>query len=273
MQQQLINQLREQRYNPPPTTHAGRPKKKDKLPAGSSYTCPVLEEDEDDVEEDSEESDDSGDTDESEDSDDQANTGTSQVKQVPVPVSSSAKRVPASKRVLASKRVPVSKRTPGSKQARFSSDSSDGEERRQDVRKILARFKRKKAQYDRQFAQQAAEESSENGDQPALEHTGQPAQENINQPAQEPTEDQPATNFLPETFVVAVYQDNWYVGEVIAKEGEPEADQREDYVLVSFMERTKGDLLKWPSRLDILNVLKVGTCTLVPVPTVPIFLT
>jgi hypothetical protein len=62
-------------------------------------------------------------------------------------------------------RVPVSKRAHSSKQARFFSDSSDGEERWQDVRKILARFNEKKAQYDRQFAQR---------DQPALEHTDQP---------------------------------------------------------------------------------------------------
>ena len=44
------------------------------------------------------------------------------------------------------------------------------------------------------------------------------------------------------------------------KEGEPEAEEGEDYVLVSFMERTgtKAELLKWPMRSDILNVLKVS---------------
>jgi hypothetical protein len=56
--------------------------------------------------------------------------------------------------------------------------------------------------------------------------------------------------------VVAVYQGQWYVGQTIAKEGEPEAEEGDQYVLVSFMERSTGDLLKWPKRSDILNVLK-----------------
>jgi hypothetical protein len=55
------------------------------------------------------------------------------------------------------------------------------------------------------------------------------------------------------------------------KEGEPEAEEGEDYVLVSFMERTgtKAELLKWPRRSDILNVLKVSTVPTVPYLTIP----
>jgi hypothetical protein len=56
--------------------------------------------------------------------------------------------------------------------------------------------------------------------------------------------------------VVAVYQEDWDVGQILAKEGEPEAEEGDQYVLVSFMERSCGDLLKWPKRSDILNVLK-----------------
>jgi hypothetical protein len=50
------------------------------------------------------------------------------------------------------------------------------------------------------------------------------------------------------------------VAQVLEKEGEPEAEEGENYVLVSFMERTgtKAELLKWPMRTDILNVLKVS---------------
>jgi hypothetical protein len=252
VQQQLINQLSDLRHNPPATTRAGRPKKNEKLPAGSSYTCHVVEEDEDDAEADSEESEDSEDT--GEESDYQTRTKK-------VPASSVPKRVPVSKPVLVSKR------------ARVFSDSSDssGEEgtrRRADVRKILARLKQKKAKYARQFAQKNTEEPSESQDQPFQEAVDQPGREVIDQPAQETVDepgpeaiDQPAqgavTNYPPESYVVAVYQGDWYVGEVIAKEGEPEADLRDEYVLVSFMERTKGDLLKWPCRLDLLNVLKV----------------
>jgi hypothetical protein len=39
VQLQLLNRLSLMRYNQPETTHASRPKKKDKLPAGASYTC------------------------------------------------------------------------------------------------------------------------------------------------------------------------------------------------------------------------------------------
>lgn len=55
VQQQLLNKLSSIRYSPGPTTKAPRPKKKDKLPAGASYTCSaeggmvVLPDDEDDV--------------------------------------------------------------------------------------------------------------------------------------------------------------------------------------------------------------------------------
>ena len=62
--------------------------------------------------------------------------------------------------------------------------------------------------------------------------------------------------YPPESFVVAVYQGEWYVGQVMSKEGEPEAEEDDDYLLVSFMERSKGDLLKWPQKMDILNMLK-----------------
>jgi hypothetical protein len=39
IQQQLLNKLGDLRYNPAKTTQAQRPKKKEKLPAGASYTC------------------------------------------------------------------------------------------------------------------------------------------------------------------------------------------------------------------------------------------
>jgi hypothetical protein len=46
------------------------------------------------------------------------------------------------------------------------------------------------------------------------------------------------------------------VGQILAKEVEPEAEEGDKFVLVSFMERSSRDLLKWPKRSDILNVLK-----------------
>jgi hypothetical protein len=62
--------------------------------------------------------------------------------------------------------------------------------------------------------------------------------------------------YPPQSYVVAIYQGDWYVGQVMAKEGEPEAEEGDQYILVSFLEKTAGDLLKWPKRSDILNMLK-----------------
>jgi hypothetical protein len=62
--------------------------------------------------------------------------------------------------------------------------------------------------------------------------------------------------YMPGAYIVAVYQENWYVGQVMEKEGEPEAEEADCYVFVSFMKRTTGDLLQWPKQLDVLNVLK-----------------
>jgi hypothetical protein len=40
------------------------------------------------------------------------------------------------------------------------------------------------------------------------------------------------------------------------KDGEPEAELGDNYIFLNFMERTQGDLLKWPKRADMLNMLK-----------------
>lgn len=59
------------------------------------------------------------------------------------------------------------------------------------------------------------------------------------------------------SFVIAVYQDQWYLGQVLCKEAEPEAEESDRYVLLSFMERNKDkNSFKWPNRMDMLNMLK-----------------
>jgi hypothetical protein len=59
------------------------------------------------------------------------------------------------------------------------------------------------------------------------------------------------------SYVVAVYQSEWYVGQVMSKEGNPKAEMGEEYLLLSFMDRQKQkNTLKWPERQDILNTLK-----------------
>jgi hypothetical protein len=53
-----------------------------------------------------------------------------------------------------------------------------------------------------------------------------------------------------------MYGEDWFVGQVLDKEIEPEAEMDNNYVFINFMKRTAGDLLQWPKRLDHLNVLK-----------------
>jgi hypothetical protein len=44
--------------------------------------------------------------------------------------------------------------------------------------------------------------------------------------------------------------------QIVNKEGEPKAEQADDYIFISFMQRTSGDLLKWPLQTELLNMLK-----------------
>jgi hypothetical protein len=52
------------------------------------------------------------------------------------------------------------------------------------------------------------------------------------------------------------------------KEGEPEAEEGDEYLFINFMMRTAGDKLQWPRRIDHLNVLKVDVlfCCQPPAP-------
>jgi hypothetical protein len=64
--------------------------------------------------------------------------------------------------------------------------------------------------------------------------------------------------FQAGSFVAAVYQKDWYIGKVLNKEEEPEAEEGDEYIIVSFMVQTSSDRnnFKWPNKLDILNMLK-----------------
>jgi hypothetical protein len=195
VQGQLLKRLSDMRYNPPPTTQAKRPRKKEKLPPGASYTCSAEDEAVDDLHSSSDNS--------------------------------------------------------------YSSDSSEEEaERSAEVRKIVARIQKKKILYAKKDIDLYDAEEQPARDQPEEEPAQdqpeeEPAQGLLQEPAGDAVQDYP-----PETYVVAVYQGEWYVGQIVAKEGEPEAEEADEYVLISFMQRTSGDLLKWPKRSDLLNMLK-----------------
>jgi hypothetical protein len=60
------------------------------------------------------------------------------------------------------------------------------------------------------------------------------------------------------SYVVAVYQGAWYVGQILDKKNEVNALPAEDYVFINFMQRVGKDidLFKWPDRADKLNTLR-----------------
>jgi hypothetical protein len=63
--------------------------------------------------------------------------------------------------------------------------------------------------------------------------------------------------YLPGSYVTAVYQGEWYVGQVLDKKTVKNELPTDDYVYLSFMQREVKDidLFKWPDKADKLNTL------------------
>jgi hypothetical protein len=244
--QVLLNKLADMRYKPSGTARAQNPKKKEKLPAGASYTCaagkvvvaPAVDMDEE-VAGPSKPRQPSSDT----DSSDSNSEGTG---------------------------------------SDFDSSSDSEEERSRNVKAILERLSRKRPllncdvdeEEEEEEDQEKAEVQDEN-EHGSKEHgskeqgskkqgskeqgstvQGSTEQGSTEQGSKEQTQKGEELVYLPNSYVVVLYGEDWYVGQVIDKEGEPEAEEDENYVFISFMKRTAGDLLQWPNRLDLLNVLK-----------------
>jgi hypothetical protein len=215
VQQQLVKHLSNIRYNPPPTTQAKRPRKKEKLPPGAAYTCSA-----------------SGNQSDS----------TDKEEEVPVPV--------ATRRARAKKAVISDMDDKSSSQEEDDDDTdhtgtdddtdNEEEERRLNVQNIVDSLNETSQEEDDELA----DELLATVPVPVPEPTAAGGDEQV---------------FRPESYIACRYQDNWYVGQVMDKEIEPEAEEGDQYVLVSFMEwsGSKKTVLKWPSRLDVLNVLKV----------------
>jgi hypothetical protein len=196
VQKQLLKTLNDMRFNPPPTKHAQRPKKTQKLPAGASYTCTVNKETHAEEEEESEDSED------------------------------------------------------------FSDSDTDSEERSRLVDNIVVKLgkKRKLDDTEDEEVETADEETAD--EETADEETADELLQGVD-PGGDQVQGPPVKHCYPaESFIVAVYQGDWYVGQVMNKDGEPEAEESDSYLLVSFMVKMKGEQFKWPSRSDILNVLK-----------------
>ncbi len=169
--QALLNQLQEMRYSHSGAKRAERPKKKDKLPPGASYTCaasggdvaPAVDEDAD---------------------------------------------------------------VPDSSDNSESESDSETEEQHRRLKEGLLNLETEE--------QQEVETRQKDKEQKEKEKV----------------------EYLDDSYVVVVYEEEWYVGQVVSKEGEPEAEESDDYVLISFMKRTSLDHLQWPMRTDMLNVLR-----------------
>lgn len=70
------------------------------------------------------------------------------------------------------------------------------------------------------------------------------------------------------TYVVAIYQNKWFVGQVLDKTAESRALPGQEYLYVNYMERSDSNALKWPQRVDKLNTHKndVLFCCSAPTP-------
>lgn len=234
---QLLKKLSGMRYSPAATTSAQRPKKKDKLPPGASYTCapggPIVAPavDADDVDDPS--------------------------VQVAGP----------SRRMLCFGDS-ASELLENSGSSSDSEDSSSSEpERARMVKSIIARLGRKRPlqeadEQERGTCTETSTDSEEDDDQQNSKQGENDRQENEKQDKEQDNEQdnkqvEVVAEYPPGCYVVAVYEEDWYVGQVMEKEGEPEAEEREEYLFINFMMRTAGEKLQWPRRLDHLNVLKV----------------
>jgi len=214
----LLNRLSDMRYNPGQTKRAQRPSKKDKLPAGESYSCagPSNPRGAGDAEEEEDENSDS----------DSSNSYKSS--------SSSGEEDESSE-----------EEEGGSDRDKSDTDEDErarDEERSENVRKIIKRLEKPL----KKLAQSRAGRSRQ----------------------QEENEDDVEEGYPPGVYVAVVYDEDWWVGEVRDKECEPDADPDEDFLFVNFME--KGKQLRWPEKLDMLNVPKRDILCMVRPPTITV---
>jgi hypothetical protein len=171
IQRLLLQRLSDMRYNPPATTQAKRPRKKDKLPAGSAYTCAA----------------------------EPTVVDSSSDEETPAPA---AKKKKASSSSAAARK----RKDSSSSDSSFYEDEED-EKRSRAVKKIVKRGGSKK--------RSLPTSRSRGGDQPA--------------------QDQPDQDFHPGSYIICVYQEDWYLGQIMSKEGEPVAVEGDQYLLVNFM--------------------------------------
>jgi hypothetical protein len=125
-------------------------------------------------------------------------------------------------------------------------------EMEQDKQKGKEQDKQKEKEQDKQ---KGKEQDKQKGKEQDKQKGKEQEQEQVKKKGKEKLEE-----FLPGSYVVVMYEGEWYVGEVICKDGEPEAEGGENYVYVNFMKHSqqgsKGERLVWPKKMDKLNVLR-----------------
>lgn len=146
-------------------------------------------------------------------------------------------------------------------------DSEDSEtEKRENIQAILKRLKGKKKTLDLEKQQKKIIEQEEEDDVEEVDIERELTEEGENNsklPEGEKTnnETELCQAYQDGAYVVAIYLNNWYVGQVLGKEDGSLDTEQEQYILINFMMRTTGDVLKWPAEADILKMLKVSTGT------------
>ncbi len=112
----------------------------------------------------------------------------------------------------------------------------------------------KKARKEFWGSESDSSEDEESSDQEKAEEDG--SKESERECEREKAKD--SEELLPGTYVVAVYQGAWYLGQVLDKKEERLALRQQEYTYVSFMQRVggSGDNFKWPEKPDKLNTLR-----------------
>ena len=106
-----------------------------------------------------------------------------------------------------------------------SSDNETDRERSSNVKNIVPRLARKRPLLDEDEDEDKddAEEQAEEDDQAEEEGTSEETNKDQEKKGGKKKNKQEAAVYLPSSFVVAVYGEDWFVGEVRDKEGEPRA--------------------------------------------------
>jgi hypothetical protein len=227
VQKELLKKLENMRYNQPASAQANRPKKKEKLPAGASYTCLP---------------------------------GRKPQVGVAVNVELEGEEVEGEEvegeevegEEVEGEEVEVEGEEVEEVELEISSEDDFNAGDSSAVQRSAATAK--KARKEFWGSESDSSEDKESSDQEKAEEDG--SEESERECEREKAKD--SEELLPGTYVVAVYQGAWYLGQVLDKKEERLALRQQEYTYVSFMQRVggSGDNFKWPEKPDKLNTLR-----------------